>query len=153
MLKLSKMDASPLMAATAMEVVSLWAACGDGLASYAVEGGEPGDGSSGLSKAIALAEESLNEPPGVERLAEAAGLSRRQLLRRFNEAFGLSPSAYCQARRLETAKAMLSFGGRSVTDAAKALGFPCIHSFSRWFAKLEGTPPSRFKGEPGSPRG
>jgi len=149
MLKLSKRDGSTLMAATAMELVALWAACGGELPSCGLDGAELGDGSYGLSKALALAEESLSDPPGVEKLAEAAGLSRRQLLRRFNEAFGMSPSEYCQARRLELAKAMLSYGGRSVTDAAKALGFPCIHSFSRWFAKLEGTPPSKFRGDPG----
>ncbi len=148
-LTLSKREGSMLMAATAMEVVSLWTACGGGmLPGGSIEGSESDDGFQGLSRALAAIEGSLQAPPGVESLAKAAGLSRRQLARRFQESLGMSPSDYCQRRRLELARSLLSRGGSTVTGVAKALGFPCIHSFSRWFSRLEGMPPSKFQDAP-----
>jgi len=76
-------------------------------------------------------------------MARAALMSPSLFSRRFREAYGETPYAYLQARRLERAMALLRRGdGMSVTDGCRAVGFTSLGSFSSTFARLVGEPPS-----------
>ena len=78
----------------------------------------------------------------VDRLAEAAALSRRQLTRRMKEAVGQTPAAFVRARRIERAKELLARDTETVAEVAYAVGFRSSSAFSKAFRKHVGHPPS-----------
>src|SRR3954471_1198405 len=61
----------------------------------------------GLARAIGLMEENLEDPLDAERLAEAAGISLRQLERLFHRHFSMAPRRYYLDLRLQRARALL----------------------------------------------
>ncbi len=80
---------------------------------------------------------------GVDQLAEAVHLSRRQLLRKLQALTTESPSELLRRRRLEHAAGLLK-QGRSVKEVADAVGFKNYASFSRSFSSTYGAPPSEY---------
>lgn len=64
----------------------------------------------------------------LEELADAVGASPFHLQRRFKEAFGVSPRAYQDARRVESVKASLQNGSR-VADAVFEAGYGSVSRF------------------------
>jgi AraC-like DNA-binding protein len=102
-----------------------------------------------VSAALKLIDAKHGVPPTVEDLAAGVHLSPRQLSRRMRAHFGCSPKACIAARRLGRARDMLGEGQLSITEAAEALGFASIHTFSRWFRAQTGVAPSAWRAEPG----
>jgi signal transduction histidine kinase/DNA-binding response OmpR family regulator len=87
----------------------------------------------------------LGDPEfSVDRLAEAAALSRRQLTRRMKEAVGQTPAAFIRARRMERAKEMLAGGAETVSEVAYAVGFRSPSAFSKRFREHVGHAPSEY---------
>jgi AraC family transcriptional regulator len=70
------------------------------------------------------------------------------LARRFRAACGCTPYAFVTAKRLARAKELLLQGRLNVSEVAEALGFPNIHTFSRWFRREAGIPPRVFRQRP-----
>ncbi|MEO0559934.1 MAG: response regulator, partial [Bacteroidota bacterium] len=83
---------------------------------------------------------------GVEALAEAVGLSRRQLGRRMRDALDTSPSAFIRERRLTRAAQLLSQEAGTVSEVAYAVGYRDPEHFSKQFRKRFGTAPSTYRG-------
>ena len=79
-------------------------------------------------------------------LAALAGMSQFHLARSFTEAFGLPPIAYHRRLRLDFAADELRRGRISPSEAACALGFPELSSFTRAFKRQHGLPPSLVAG-------
>jgi AraC-like DNA-binding protein len=98
-----------------------------------------------LRRARDLLDRQYAKPLDVPAMARAALMSPSLFARRFREAYGETPYAYLQARRLERAMALLRGGGMSVTDVCMAVGFTSLGSFSSTFARLVGEPPSAYK--------
>ena len=98
-----------------------------------------------LRRARDLLDREYARPLDVPAMARAALMSPSLFSRRFREAYGETPYAYLQARRLERAMALLRRGGMSVTDVCMAVGFTSLGSFSSTFARLVGEPPSAYK--------
>jgi transcriptional regulator GlxA family with amidase domain len=71
----------------------------------------------------------FREELSAEALAESAGMSPRNFLRRFKAATGRLPGAYLRAVRIESAKAMLERDRASVQSVASAVGYDDV-SFS-----------------------
>src|SRR5487761_1202041 len=94
-----------------------------------------------LRRARDLLDREYARPLDVPAMARAALMSPSLFSRRFREAYGETPYAYLQARRVERAMALLR-RGMSVTDVCMAVGFPSPGSFSSTFARLIGEPPS-----------
>lgn len=84
------------------------------------------------------------EPLDVAALAAIAHVSEAHFIRTFRAAFGETPHRYLQRRRIERAMALLR-DGRSVTDAAMAVGFSSLGTFSRTFRDIIGVSPSQFR--------
>lgn len=85
----------------------------------------------------------IQQPLSVETLATVLGTTRRTLLNAFQESFGVSPSRYILARRLNGARRHLSRGkSRSVTDAALDYGFEHFGRFAHHYRTLFGETPS-----------
>lgn len=80
-----------------------------------------------LQRAMRYLEEHLDERVTLERLGAAVGLSPFHLQRAFKDAFGLSPRAWQNARRLEAMKARLR-EGENVGRAVWSAGYGSVRS-------------------------
>jgi AraC-like DNA-binding protein len=83
--------------------------------------------------------------PGQAELARRAGLSRFHFLRRWKEAFGVTPHEDLTRQRIARAKALLARDHASVTDVCFEVGFSSLGSFSTMFAERAGCPPSAWR--------
>jgi AraC-like DNA-binding protein len=99
-----------------------------------------------LRRARDLLDREYARPLDVPAMARAALMSPSHFARQFRAAFGETPYAYLQGRRLERAMALLRRGDLSVTDVCLAVGFTSLGSFSSTFTRLVGEPPSAYRG-------
>jgi AraC-like DNA-binding protein len=82
--------------------------------------------------------------PSLEEMAGMTGLSRYQLLRRFERAYGLPPHAWLLSRRAEHALRLIR-AGETLTDAAIASGFADQSHMTRAFARHYGFTPGAWR--------
>ncbi|MEM0963619.1 MAG: ATP-binding protein [Bacteroidota bacterium] len=81
---------------------------------------------------------------GVERLADAVGLSRRQLGRRLKDALSTTPGAFLRDLRLARAAQLLEQAAGTVAEVAYAVGYRDPEHFSKQFRKVYGATPSAY---------
>lgn len=84
------------------------------------------------------------EPPTLTELAVMADLSKFQLLRRFEKAYGLTPYAWLLQQRAELARRYIC-NGASLADAAAASGFADQSHMTRIFARQFGFTPGALR--------
>lgn len=92
-----------------------------------------------LRRAARYLDEHADERTTLERLGSVVGLSPFHLQRVFKEAYGLSPRAYQEARRLETMKARLG-EGESVGRAVWSAGYGSVRAAYESVARTGLTP-------------
>ena len=97
-----------------------------------------------LSQAIALMQQNLMEPLGIEEICAKCHISRSKLQRLFRQHTGQSALNYYIALRLEAAKGMMRGRQHSFSEIADALGFGSIHYFSKQFKQVTGMTPSEY---------
>lgn len=137
---------SPLLALAVAESLCLWPrGSGQGTSPRATTGHDDAR----IERALAMIDERLARPPSLEELADTVHLSPRHLARLFFQEQGCSPHAYATARRAARARELLAQGRLNVTEVAEALGFPEIHTFSRWFRREAGVSPAQYRERPG----
>lgn len=78
----------------------------------------------------------------LDRLASLACMSRYHFLRRFAEAFGVTPAAYARRLRLSAARAALARGA-DIAAAARLAGYSATAPFRRAWRKEFGADPPR----------
>lgn len=83
--------------------------------------------------------------PSLAELAALAGLSRFQLLRRFEAQQGLPPHAWLLQRRTEAARGLVA-RGLPLAEAAGAAGFADQSHMTREFARRYGFTPGQLRG-------
>lgn len=83
----------------------------------------------------------LDEPPTLERLAQAVGINRRKLTQGFRQVFGSSVFEYLQEYRLLEAHRLLCSEEVNVSTAAYRVGYSPAH-FATAFRKRFGVSPS-----------
>lgn len=88
----------------------------------------------------------------VSRYAEELGVSVDRLSSAVRRATGQSPLAHIHARVLNEAIAMLNETRLQVAEIAEALGFPDAGYFNRFFRRMTGEPPGRFRRRAGASR-
>jgi AraC-like DNA-binding protein len=98
-----------------------------------------------LLRAKDLADAHYFEPLSVDRMAQAAGLSRAHFSREFRQTFGESPHAYLLTRRLERAAALLRTTDNSVAEICFSVGLQSVGSFTTSFKRMFGTPPTSYR--------
>ena len=104
-----------------------------------------------LIQVIQLMEANLEEPMSRGDLAEAAGLSSRQMERLFAKYLHKSPARYYVELRLNRARLLLLQTNMSVIDIALACGFVSASHFSKCYRDFFGKTPRRERAAP-SPR-
>lgn len=96
-----------------------------------------------VAKACRLIEES-DEIPGLDALAETAGMSRFHFHRVFRSVTGLTPTAYAAAHRADRVRAELS-RRETVTEAIYGAGFNSNGRFYARSSEILGMTPMRFR--------
>jgi AraC family transcriptional regulator, transcriptional activator of the genes for pyochelin and ferripyochelin receptors len=86
----------------------------------------------------------LENPPRLFDLARAVGTTHTQLNRGFGSIFGTSVFGYLRKLRLERARHFLEQGSMNVTEAAVAVGYNSLSSFSRAFSAHFGLTPASY---------
>ena len=99
----------------------------------------------GVRRAVQLMEQTLNSPAPMSRIAEVAGMSLRQLERRFSAELGTTPAGYCRDLRLKYGAWLLQHTTNTIADVASTCGFADSAHFNRNFR-------SRFQQTPGAYR-
>lgn len=85
------------------------------------------------------------EAVGVDDMVDAAGMSVRNLNRRFLAATGLSPRQYLRMVRIETAKRLLEGGNAPIDRVAEAVGYGDTRAFIRAFGDIAGLSPGAYR--------
>jgi AraC-like DNA-binding protein len=85
------------------------------------------------------------EPIGIEDMVNEAGMSVRNLNRRFLNATGLSPRQYLRRVRIETAKRLLEGRNAPVDRIAEQVGYGDTRAFIRAFGVLAGLSPGQYR--------
>lgn len=86
----------------------------------------------------------LENPPRLFDLARALGTTHPQLNRGFRKIYGTSVFGYLRKMRLEKARHLLEKGRMNVTEAALAVGYNSLSSFSRAFSAHFGSKPVSY---------
>jgi len=95
-----------------------------------------------VAKALALMQDSLEEPLSCEALAAAVDLSPRQLQRHFQRHLGSTVMRHYLMLRLSKAHKLLQQTDLSVTEVAVGSGFTSLEHFSRVYRQTFGRSPS-----------
>jgi len=105
----------------------------------------PATRDSTLSRAIAWMEAHLDQPYSLPRLAQAASVSTRTLLRHFQQELAQSPLDYLHSLRCARARVMLEVTLESVPSIAVACGYSDPAAFRRIFARYTGMAPAQYR--------
>jgi transcriptional regulator GlxA family with amidase domain len=91
----------------------------------------------------------LDEDLSVPALASRACMSERNFARAFRRETGVTPAAYVEAARVESARIALETGGLPVENVARQAGFGTVETMRRAFRRRVGVSPvdyrSRFR--------
>jgi transcriptional regulator GlxA family with amidase domain len=85
------------------------------------------------------------DPISIDDMVGAAGMSVRNLNRRFLSATGMSPRQYLRRVRIETAKRLLEEQNMPVDRVAEQVGYGDTRAFIRAFGVLAGLSPGQYR--------
>lgn len=90
-----------------------------------------------------LLERDLENPPSLEMLAKEVDCSPFYLSRLFTQEVGMSIPKFIRTRRVEQAGVLLK-SGKSVTEAAMAVGYSSLSAFNKAFVQQMGCCPGLY---------
>jgi AraC-like DNA-binding protein len=100
---------------------------------------------SGIGREVERIRRSPGEPHPVPALAREAGLSPRQLQRRFVELFGVGVKEFVTRARVQAAADALRSTDAPISSIALDFGFYDQSAFTRQFRRRTGLTPSRYR--------
>lgn len=92
-----------------------------------------------------LLQRTYAERTSVQGLANAAHMSGRSFLRRFDAATGMTPVRYLQRLRIQKACELFEASTQPVETIAHAVGYEDVSAFRRVFARIMGLTPREFR--------
>jgi AraC-like DNA-binding protein len=98
-----------------------------------------------LRRALALTQERLGGPVGVDEIARDVGLTPRSLARRFEDELGMTWRAALRRLRVLRAIEALAQGDAPVTEVAFAVGYSSLSAFNAAFRELTGRTPTAYR--------
>ena len=104
-----------------------------------------------IAEVISFVEANSTRPVKLDQLAAMAHMSKRNFIRAFRDAAGVTPIAYSIQLRINRAAASLRSGTESITEVAFSAGFTDSNYFTRQFRKLVGASPRRYREQHRSP--
>jgi AraC-like DNA-binding protein len=106
----------------------------------------PGRSPAAVHAVSELLAERLADPPSLDDLALATGMSPFALVRAFRRETGLPPHAYVNHLRVRLARRLLD-GGVAPADVAATAGFADQAHLTRHFKRVVGVPPRSYQRE------
>ncbi len=98
-----------------------------------------------VAQAVEIIRRDYAKPLLIEDVAKACGQSLRQLQRRFQSAFGISPQEFLIKTRVLAAMRHLEETSLTVTEIAQQCGFADASSFTQQFRKRLGVLPTAYR--------
>ncbi|WP_168222913.1 AraC family transcriptional regulator [Oceanicola sp. D3] len=98
-----------------------------------------------IARATAEIRRSYDAPLRVAALARLAGMSASTFHDHFKAMTGTTPLQFQKRLRLVEARRLIEADGKSVSQAAFAVGYESPTQFSREFSRMFGAPPSRMQ--------
>ncbi len=98
-----------------------------------------------VAKAVEVIRRDYAKALRIEEVAQACGQSIRQLQRRFQSAFGLTPQEFLIKTRVLAATRLLENRGISVAQVAEASGFADQNLFTQHFRRRTGMSPAAYR--------
>lgn len=98
-----------------------------------------------VERAIHVMQQHLNRPLSLDQIVEKLPISKRALMRKFEQQGKGSPMAYYRYLRLLQARALITESGLSVKRAAYACGFSSPAHLSNTYFEVFGERPSRLR--------
>lgn len=102
-------------------------------------------GSRSVNPTLEWAETVLCQGITVQDLAARAGVSKRTLIRRFNEQVRMTPNEWLQTARVRKAQELLETTAHTVDFVADKCGFPSAAAFRTAFRKTVGVTPQAYR--------
>lgn len=90
-------------------------------------------------------EQEYQEGSTIEVLIQDIPASRRNVVRRFKQAIGVTPIEYLQRTRIEAAKKLLAQTDQSVLEVMLNSGYNDLKSFRQLFKKSTGVTPKEYR--------
>ena len=90
-------------------------------------------------------ENEYQEGSTIEMLIQDIPASRRNVVRRFKQAIGVTPIEYLQRTRIEAAKKLLAQTDQSVLEVMLNSGYNDLKSFRQLFKKSTGVTPKEYR--------
>ena len=103
------------------------------------------DESANMARARQFIEKHQAEPLSLERVAQAANISRHYFCKIFKKATGVNFIDYLSRVRVEKSKTLLLNPNSRISEAAFASGFQSMTNFNRAFRRIVGRSPSQFR--------
>ncbi len=100
-----------------------------------------------LAPVVRHLEEHHADAVSMAEMATLAGLSPTHFNRRFRRLFGMSPTRFLHALRIERARMLLVQSDRSVGEIAVETGYHDQSHFTRHFRRITGLAPGRFRAQ------
>jgi AraC-like DNA-binding protein len=98
-----------------------------------------------VAQAVEIIRRDFSKPLKIEDIARSCGQSVRQLQRRFQSAFGITPQEFLIRTRVLEATKLLEQSTLSANEIAMRCGFVDQSSFSQHFRKRIGSSPAMYR--------
>jgi len=98
-------------------------------------------------RAQATLEDPARLVTNVKQLAELLQFTPNHLAAAYRHQFGESLKAVIDRERARRATALLAYSDKNISEISESLAFPDVYSFSRFYKRVTGKPPSAFKKE------
>jgi len=98
-----------------------------------------------VAQAVEIMRRDYGKPLLIEEIATACGQSVRQLQRRFQTAFGLTPQEFLLKTRVLSAARLLETSAASISEVARKCGFIDQSSFTQHFRKRTDMTPTAYR--------
>ncbi|MDI1260836.1 AraC family transcriptional regulator [Aquabacterium sp.] len=98
-----------------------------------------------IARAAAILRDNYAKPVSIERLAEAAGMSRSGFHQHFRAITSLTPLQFQKQLRLIEARRLIVSSGKILSQVAFEVGYESTSQFSREYTRMYGQPPTRDK--------
>ena len=98
-----------------------------------------------LSRVVNHIRQHFHEPSRMQLLSKVAGLSERQLRRRFQAEFGIGLNAFLLKTRVHAAAELLVRGDQPIADISLEVGFCDQSAFTRTFRERLGMTPRQYR--------
>ncbi|MCW0218059.1 MAG: AraC family transcriptional regulator [Prosthecobacter sp.] len=98
-----------------------------------------------VAQAVEVIRRDFAKPLLIDEVAVSCGQSLRQLQRRFQAAFGITPQEFLLKTRVLAAAKLLESTSRSVAEIAKDCGFTDQSAFTQHFRKRTGLTPTSYR--------